>query len=121
MNVDPVLKLVCFKAASPLTKKRIIGRLKNLCNAISDNFPEVQHTNQIKLKHLQYLRNVWFARYSPATVADYERSLRILTEALGKEEHWLPPLKLVKDPAKGGRSIVIGSIRSNARRKRVGW
>ncbi|MEH6499509.1 MAG: hypothetical protein V7751_08980 [Pseudoalteromonas distincta] len=104
--------------SSKVTHQKVLGRLQRLCRAINERFPEVRRPDQIKLKHLQYLRNEWLAEFSPATAADYQRTMCVLVESLGKKKDWLPPLKLVKDPSKGGRPFSTCVTKTKARKRR---
>ena len=58
------------------------------------------------------------AGYSAATTVDYKRTIVILVEALERQRDWLPPLKLEKDPSKGGRPSSTQVICSGARNRR---
>ncbi|KKN90545.1 hypothetical protein LCGC14_0226860 [marine sediment metagenome] len=119
MNISLITQRLRFDPkSSQVTTKKVIGRLKTICRIISEKFPEIHRLDQIRLKHLQHVRNEGLAQYSPATVVDYERTLIILVEALGKTKDWLPPLKLKRDPSKGGRPSSTKVIRSRSRHRR---
>ena len=119
MNISLILKRLRFdRKSSEITKRKVIGRLNKICRIISEKFPEVQRPDQIKLKHLQYVRNEGLAGYSAATTVDYKRTIVILVEALERQRDWLPPLKLEKDPSKGGRPSSTQVICSGARNRR---
>ena len=119
MNISLILKRLRFdRKSSEITKRKVIGRLNKICVMISEKFPEAQRPDQIRLKHLQYVRNEGLAGYSAATAVDYKRAMVILVGALGRQKDWLPPLKLVKDPSKGGRPSSTHVICSGARNRR---
>lgn len=109
-------------SASEITQKRHLGRIQTMADAIEENFAEVGRPEQIKLKHLFYIRECWFKTrgFSETTIGDYNRSMIWMIKALGREQHWLGPLKLVKESSKGGRPSVARVIRSKSRLKRGG-
>ena len=81
MNISLVLRRLRFEGkSSEISQRKVIGRLNKICRIISEKFPEVQRPDQIKLKHLQYVRNEGLAGYSAATTVDYKRTIVILVE-----------------------------------------
>lgn len=119
MNISQVLKRLRFDGkSSEIAQRKVIGRLNKICRIINEKFPEVQRPDQIRLKHLQYVRNEGLVGYSAATAVDYKRTIVILVEALDRQKDWLPPLKLVKDPSKGGRPSSTRVIRTGSKNRR---
>lgn len=106
--------------AAEITKKRALSRIQTMANAIETRFPEVTRPEQIKLKHLQFLKNYWFESetFSAATIGDYVRSMRLMITALGKDSDWFGPLALKIDAVKGGRPTLARITKSKSRLKR---
>ena len=60
MNIRDITKHIKWKeGASDATKDRTIQRIQAMANAIEIQFPEVRYCNQIKLKHMKYVREAW--------------------------------------------------------------
>jgi len=91
-----------------------------MANAIEVQFPEVRYCNQIKLKHLKYVREAWFDNegLAPKTMADYTRAMRLMIKALGKDRHWFGYLGLVQDRIRGGRRVVSRVTKTRSRNRR---
>lgn len=108
------------EGVSEITRLRTLNRLRTLAGAIEEQFPQVCRCEQIKLKHMFYLKNVWFddMDLAPTTRSDYIRAMRLMITALGRDQHWLAPLKLVKNHQHGGRPPVSRVTRSKSRRIR---
>lgn len=119
MNTSSITQRIRFLSSSEVTRKKALQRIRRMCSAIGEEFL-VRQPEQIKLKHLLFVRDVWFERQqmSNATVEDYRRAMRLMVEALGKEGAWLVPLKLTKDPLRGGRPTVAKVLKSRARHRR---
>lgn len=121
MDISLIRSRIRFSiSASEITKKRHLGRIQTMADVIEVRFSEVENPEQIKLKHLFYIRDHWFEDqgYSVATTRDYTRSMVLMISALGREQHWLGPLKLEKDSKKGGRPTIGRAVRSKSRLRR---
>ncbi len=121
MKIQLITQRIRFSATtSDITKKKTLKRVKRICQAIEEAFVDVRRPEQLKLKHVQYVKNVWFERqeFADATIKDYARALRLLVAALDREKAWLNALNLEKDPSVGGRPTTIKIIRSRAVRRR---
>ncbi|GBO88996.1 MULTISPECIES: hypothetical protein [Marinobacter] len=121
MNIRDITKHIKWKeGASDSTKDRTIQRIQAMANAIEIQFPEVRYCNQIKLKHMKYVREAWFDNegLKPTTMADYTRAMRLMIKALGKERHWFGHLGLVQDPSRGGRRVVSRVTKTRSRNRR---
>ena len=120
MNIRLIKNRIRFDiSASEITQRRTLGRIQTMADAIESRFPEVINPEQIKLKHCFYLREQWFEsqKLSPSTVSDYTRSMILMITALGRGSHWLAPLKLTKNPSKGGRPLASRVIKSKSRQR----
>ena len=108
------------KGASDATKIRTIKRIQAMANAIEAQFPEVRYCNQIKLKHMKFLKDAWFDNEGLATttMADYTRAMRLMIKALDKDQHWLGPVGLVQDRTRGGRRVVSRITKTRSRNRR---
>lgn len=121
MDIKEIIQRIRWKEqVSELTKKRTIGRIRTLTDAIERQFPEVQRSNQIKLKHMLFLKNAWFCNegLAPATIGDHIRAMRLIIKAIDKDPQWLGPLKLVQNRQQGGRPTVSRVTRSKSRNVR---
>jgi hypothetical protein len=119
MKITNITKRIKWKDnASEITKTKTINRIFNMADAIERQFPEVLRSEQIKLKHMFFLKNAWFKNkgFAITTIADYERAMRLMVTALDKNHHWFEPLRLVQDRQKGGRPAVSSVTRSRSRR-----
>ena len=108
MNVRDIMQRIKWdKGTSDLTKNRNFKRIQSMANAIEAQFPKVRYCNQIKLKHMKYLKDAWFDNEGLAltTIGDYTRALRLMIRAMGKDKAWFCRLGLVQDPQRGGRRL----------------
>lgn len=122
MNIGLIKKRIKFDvSAAEITKKRTLSRIQTMADAIAQQFPEVTRHEQIKLKHVFFIKNQWFLSegFSDATTRDYLRSLTLMIAALGRVQHWLGPLGLQKTQQKGGRPVVASVVKSKSRLKRA--
>lgn len=121
MNIRDITKRIRWhEGASDSTKSRTIKRIQAMANAIEYQFPEVRYCNQIKLKHIKFIKEAWFdnERLAPATMADYTRAMRLMVKALDKERHWFGHLGLVQDRTLGGRRVVSRVTKTKSRNRR---
>ncbi len=111
MNLSGVRrKIKCQPTpAAERTRRRHIRRIEAMAAAVESRFPEVKHTNQLRLKHCRWL----LAGFAPGTARDYQSSLRLLIEALGRDDHWFQPLKMPPLSA-GGRPRSVSVVRSRS-------
>jgi|GEM_PF-614577 hypothetical protein len=123
MKITNITKRIKWKDnTSEITKTKTINRIFNMADAIERQFPEVLRSEQIKLKHMLFLKNAWFDNegFAITTIADYTRAMRLMVKALDKNHHWFEPLKLVQDRQKGGRPAVSRVTRAKPK-KTAGW
>jgi len=121
MDITDITRRVRWtEGASHATKSRTIQRIQAMADAISTQFPEVHRGEQIKLKHLHFIKDAWFDNQglAPTTMADYIRAMRLMISAMEKAQHWFGPLKLFQDQKRGGRPAVSRVTRSRSRRIR---
>lgn len=121
MDIKEITQRIRWKEkASEVTMNRTIERIYKLTDAIERQFPEVRRSNQIKLKHMLFLKNAWFCNegLAPATIEDYTRAMRLIIAAKDKNSDWLGPLKLVQNRQQGGRPTVYRVTRSKSRNVR---
>ena len=111
MNKKTLIKRIKQNGASKKTFEDTCLRAERILDAISAQYPELVHYNQIKLMHCQWYKDIALENYSVATRLDYIRALRKLVEALD-QEHWLSLLKI--DTHTGAPSK-IGTIKSSKR------
>ena len=119
MKITNITKRIRWKEnTSEITKDRTINRIFNMADAIERHFPEVVRSEQIKLKHLLFLKNTWFDNegFAITTIADYTRAMRLMVTAMDKNHYWFEPLKLVQSRQQGGRPAVSSVTRSKSRR-----
>lgn len=124
MNIKVFKDRIRFSTSTAeITRRRTFNRIQSMSDAIETEFPEVGRPEQIRLKHMFFLKNAWFdnAGLSDSTTQDYIRSMRVMIEALGRERHWLGPLKLIKAPNHGGRPTASRVTRSKSQLKRSGF
>lgn len=109
MHLDHVLKRIDFGRLKPTERTRYINRIRNVVAAIEQHFPHVKHPEQIRLKHVQYFRNVWLKEYSESkrTKNEYMRAAGVLVRALGRSESWLGALGINSCNEQGGRPSKI--------------
>ncbi|MCL1483742.1 MULTISPECIES: hypothetical protein [unclassified Marinobacter] len=87
MDIKEITQRIRWKEkASEVTMNRMIERIYKLTDAIERQFPEVRRSNQIKLKHMLFLKNAWFCNegLAPATIEDYTRAMRLIIAAKDK-------------------------------------
>lgn len=121
MHIYDITKRIKWQdGTSDTTKSRAIKRIQALSDAIQAQFPEVQYCNQIKLKHMQYIKYAWFDNegLAPTTMADYTRAMRLMIKALGKDRHWLGRLGLSQDHQRGGRPVASRVMKTKSRNRR---
>lgn len=121
MDIREIVKRIRWKEqTSEVTKKRQFARIRALTDAIERQFPEVHRSNQIKLKHMFFLKNAWFCNegLATATIEDYTRTMRLIIAAMDKDPLWLGPLKLVQKRQQGGRPTVSHVTHSKSRNVR---
>lgn len=92
---------------------RYLRRITTVLLAIHNRFPEVNKANQLKLKHIEWIKNYWFVdqKLASSTQSDYIRALKLLIMALNKEQHWFGPLKLIAKND-GGRKMKVSASKS---------
>ena len=110
MQLDRVLDNLDFRKLRPNERKRYIDRINDVTVVIENRFPHVVRPEQIKLKHMQYFRNVWLQEHtrSERTQQEYMRATKLLVLALGRDERWLKALDKNHNKAKGGRPSLVG-------------
>jgi hypothetical protein len=110
MQLDNVLGRLDFRRLQPNERRRYIIRINNVVVVIEKRFPHVTRPEQIKLKHVQYFRNVWLPSHSASerTRQEHMRALILLVLALGRDESWLGALGINQPTAKGGRPAMVG-------------
>jgi hypothetical protein len=121
MNIRDITKRIKWhEEASDSTKSRTVNRIKAMADAIEAQFLEVRYCNQIKLKHMKYLKEAWFHNEGLAstTMADYTRAMRLMIKALDKDRHWMGHLGLVQDRKRGGRRAVSRVTKTRSRNRR---
>ena len=121
MDITSITKRVRWvEGTSAATKGRTMKRIQAMADAISTQFPEVHRGEQIKLKHLHFIKDAWFDNqgFAPTTIKDYLRAMRLMISAMEKAQHWFGPLKLFQDQKRGGRPAVSRVTRSRSRRIR---
>ena len=121
MNIRDIMQRIKWdKGTSDSTKNRNFKRIQSMANAIEAQFPEVRYCNQIKLKHMKYLKDAWFDNEGLAltTIGDYTRAMRLMIRAMGKEKEWFGRLGLVQDPHRGGRRMVSRVTKTRSRNRR---
>lgn len=117
MNIRIITYRIKFDLpTSEITKKRHLNRIQAIADSIEQRFEGIKRPEQIKLKHMQFIRNQWYQsqEFSETTIKDYNRSMCLMISALGRK-HWLPPLGLEKDHKKGGRPTAGRVIRSKSK------
>lgn len=85
-----------------------------MLSAMVERFSHLKHPEQVKLKHLRWLHEVWLIKqgFADATRSDYMRSMALLVAALNGGLHWQSALKMTKDPRKGGRPETCKAIKT---------
>jgi len=120
MNIREILQRIKWdKDASDVTKNRTVKRIQSMANAIEAQFPEVRYCNQIKLKHVTYIKEAWFDNEGLAvtTMADYTRAMRLMVRALGKERDWFSRLDLNQCQQRGGRPVSSRVTKTKSRNR----
>lgn len=121
MNIREILQRIKWdRNASDATKNGNIQRIQSMANAIEAQFPEVRYCNQIKLKHMTYIKKAWFDNegFAVTTTDDYTRAMRLMIRALGKERVWFAPLGICQSQGQGGRPLSSRVTRTKARNRR---
>ena len=121
MNIRDITKRIKWQEkARDSTKNRKLKRIQAMADAIEAQFPEVRYCNQIKLKHMKYVKEAWFDNegLAPTTMGDYTRAMRLMVKALGKDRHWLGHLGLNQDRQFGGRPEVSRVTKTKSRNRR---
>ncbi len=121
MNIRDITQRIKWdKDASDSTKRRAEKRIQTIADAIEARFPEVRYCNQIHLKHMRYIKEVWFEHedLAPTTIGDYTRAMRLMIRAREKEKDWFGRLGLLQDPQRGGRSVVSRVTKTRSRNRR---
>lgn len=128
MNIRDITKRIKWaeqtpespKGTSDATKSRTIKRIQTMADAIEAQFPNVRNCNQIKLKHMKYLKESWFDNegFAPTTMADYIRAMRLMIKTLDKDRHWFGHLRLIQDRTRGGRRVVSRVTKTKGRNHR---
>jgi hypothetical protein len=121
MNIRDITKRIKWhEEVSDSTKSRTIKRIQTMADAVELQFPEVRYCNQIKLKHVRFLKEAWFDNegLATSTMADYIRAMRLMIKALDKEWQWLGHLGLVQDRTRGGRRVVSRVTKTRSRNRR---
>ncbi len=121
MNIRDITKRIKWhEEASDSTKSRTVNRIQTMANAIEAQFPEVRYCNQIRLKHVAYLKEAWFDNegYATTTMDDYTRAMRLMIKALDKDRHWLGHLGLIQDRTRGGRRVISRVTKTKSRNRR---
>lgn len=109
MKLDIVDKRIKCRKGSERTRRRHLGRIETMAAAVEERFPEVKNVQQMRMKHCQWLLDTWCAA---TTRKDYRSSLRLLIEALDRD-NWLNPLKM-SSKAIGGRPRSVSVVRSRS-------
>ncbi|MGO2137032.1 hypothetical protein [Marinobacter sp.] len=110
MNLDSVYKRIKAKQGAERTRKLHLNRIVKMMAAVESRFPEVKKIQQVKQKHCRWLLDHWC---SPSTEKDYRSSLRLLLEALGRDQTWLKQLGMSPSSA-GGRPRSVSVVRSRS-------
>lgn len=93
MNKATLIKKIKRNGASKKTYDDTCRRVESILDAISAQYPELIHYNQIKLMHCQWYKSFVLIEFKEATQRDYIRAMRIVVQALVKE-HWLELLNI---------------------------
>mgnify|MGYP003638391938 FL=1 len=110
MNLNDVHKRIKAKDGAERTRSRHLNRIEKMALAVENRFPEVKHAQQIRLKHCSWLLEHWC---KPSTVRDYRSSLRLLIEALDRDQDWFKPLGMAQ-ASSGGRPRDVSVVRSRS-------
>jgi len=80
-----------------------------MADAIERQFPEVLRSEQIKLKHMLFLKNAWFDNegFAITTIADYTRAMRLMVKALDKKSSLVRTTQACPRPAEGWQACGI--------------
>jgi len=109
MRLNNIWDRIDFGDLKPTERTRYINRMNTIVEVIEERYPHVKRLEQIKLKCVQYFRNVWLPAHSSSkrTYEEHMRALGLLVRALGRNEHWLGALGIQNCPKKGGRPTQI--------------
>lgn len=110
MNLNGVYKRIKANEGAQKTRNKHLSRIEKMAVAVENRFPEVKHIQQIRLKHCQWLLAHWC---KASTKKDFRSSLRLLIEALDREQDWRKPLGMAPASA-GGRPRDISVVRSRS-------
>ena len=104
MNTSEVLKRIKFNDMERLGKSRHLNRILKMLNALKNRWPGLKFFNQIRFKHVSWLNLHWLPQqnYQPATMKDYQASLKLIIETFPHSKDWLARLKL-QPKGPGGR------------------
>lgn len=82
--IKAILARIRWNGLSELHQRRHTSRSAAMFNAIQQRFPHLKHPEQIQLKHIRWLKDVWLVQqaYADATQTDYKRTLALLISAL---------------------------------------
>jgi len=118
--ISHILARIQWNGLSSLHQRRHIARVEKMLNAMSERFSHLKHFEQVKLKHLRWLQEVWLTSqgFAEATLVDYKRTLALMVAALDSDRHWQQALKITRDPKKGGRPQVCRAVRTRRRASR---
>jgi len=115
--ISHILARIRWNGLSPLHQRRHSTRIKVMLNAMAERFPHLKHPEQVKLKHLCWIHDMWLIKqgFADATRSDYKRSMALLVAALGGSLHWQSALNMTKDSRKGGRPETCKAIKTKRR------
>lgn len=110
MQLDRVLNNLDLRRLGPKERKLYINRINTIAVVIEQRFPHVVNSQQIKLHHVQFFRNVWLVKHSSSkrTRQEFMRVLGVLVKAMGHDEKWLGALGITQSKEKGGRPPLVG-------------
>jgi len=114
MQLDHIVRRLDFSALSETERRRYVNRIYRIVGVIEQRFPHVTQPEQIKLKHVQFYRNVWLPAHSSSerTKAEHMRALGLLVRALRRPESWHGALGLRPNCYRGGRPSGVGVRKS---------
>jgi hypothetical protein len=75
------------------TRQGHLNRAARIAMLIEQRFA-IRSPQCWQLKHIEWLLQNPLTQFAPATRRDYERTVRIIVDALGHTSHWMPRLKL---------------------------
>ncbi len=110
MNLSQVYKRIKTDKGAEKTRSRHLIRIEKMMEAVETRFPEIKQIQQLRLKHCRWLMEQWC---SPSTKKDFRSSLRLLIEALDRDQDWLTPMEMAPASA-GGRPRNVSVVRSRS-------